>query len=53
MSKTAKQTKGWSARIAAALVAVSFEAVVAATVANMSDSYLQSDGTRAERPRWS
>ncbi len=52
MSKTAKQTKCWSARIAAVLVAVSCETVAAATVANMSDTYLESDGSQAIDTGW-
>ena len=52
MSKPAKQTKFWSARIAAALVAVSFETVAAATVADMADTYLESDGSQAIDTGW-
>ena len=52
MSKTAKQTKCWSARIAAVLVAVSCETVAAATIANMSDTYLESDGSQAIDTGW-
>ncbi len=52
MSKTSKQTKYWSACIAAALVAVSFEAAAAATVANMADTYLESDGSQAIDTGW-
>ena len=52
MNKTEKQTKGWGVRIAVGIAAASLETAVAATVANMSDTYLESDGTQAIDTGW-